>query len=115
MAFLAPAVAALTSASTLVPLAIGAGAGLLMSKASVPAVPSITIPPAPDVPNAPLAPQSLSDTAAIQRARAQRAILTGASKTILTSPSSRDDTNLGVIAGSASKTGPVQRTTLLGA
>jgi hypothetical protein len=113
MSFLAPAFAALTASSSFLPIAAGAGLGFLMSKSSVPAVPSITIPPAPEVPNAPLAPTSLADTAAMQRARSQRAIVAGSSRTVLTKPSDRDDTNIGLPTLPSSTS--IQRTTLLGA
>lgn len=89
---------------------------------SVPSVPNITIkqlPPAvqkPELPdNPPLSPDSITATAAQQRARANRAIRGGPSSLVLTSPKIRSggDSYVGSGTGSSSA-GLVSRTSLLG-
>lgn len=105
----------------------GLAAGLLMPKPQIPAMPAlppaptVIVPeqstpinaPAPSPANAPLAPTSMSETAALRRARANRSISGGPSELVLSGTRNRS----GDIASGGARGGGgglVTRTSLLG-
>ena len=99
----------------------GLASSLFMPKPNIPsnipvAPPAIVVPEqptnAPTSPaNAPLAPTTMSDTAALRRARANKAIEGGPSQLILSSRAQRQEQSTGA---SGTGGGLVTRTTLLG-
>lgn len=94
--------------------ALGGAVSSLLPKPKVPSIPNIQLPPAPTPDTPPNAPLTMSDTAAIQRARANRQINAGPGQTVLTTPKQRRDDGYDVGGAGSSNNLTISRTTLLG-